>query len=80
MPIAKITHKGQITIPAEYRKKLGTDIVEIVMEDDKLIIKPVRKLGGALHKYAIKNKPIRDIIREEKEVIGNALSEKHIND
>jgi len=40
MPTAKITRKGQLTIPAEFRKKLGTDIVEIVMEGNRIIIKP----------------------------------------
>ncbi len=75
----KITRKGQITIPAEFRKKLGTDIVEVEMEGEKIIIKPIRKLGGIFHKYAIKNKPIEDIIQMEKKVIGNALAEKHNN-
>ena len=81
MPTAKITKKGQLTIPAEFRKKLGTNIVEIYMEGDKIVIKPVKKLGGILHKhkYAIKNKPIEEIIKKEKEVIENAFTEKYGN-
>ncbi|GEM_PF-531902 len=73
---AKITRKGQITIPAKFRKKLETNVVEVEMEGDKIIIKPLKKLGGALSKYAIKNKPIEDIIQMEKEVIRNAFAEK----
>ena len=79
MFIAKITRKGQITIPAKFRKKLGTDMVEVEMEGEKIIIKPIRKLGGILSKYAIKNKPIEDVIQMEKEVIANAFTEKHNN-
>jgi len=79
MFIAKITRKGQITIPVEFRKKLGTDVVEVEMEGEKIIIKPVRKLGGILNKYAIKNKSIEDIMQMEKEVMGNAFAEKHNN-
>jgi AbrB family looped-hinge helix DNA binding protein len=75
----KITKKGQITIPAKFRRKLGTDIVEVEMEGEKIIIKPVRKLGGILNKYAIKNKPIEDVMQMEKEVMGNAFTEKHDN-
>ena len=75
----KIIKKGQITIPAEFRKKLGTDVVKVEMDEDKIIIRPIKRLGGALSKYVIKNKPIEDIIQMEKEVIKNAFSEKHNN-
>ncbi|MCD6490072.1 MAG: AbrB/MazE/SpoVT family DNA-binding domain-containing protein [Thermodesulfobacterium sp.] len=75
----KITRKGQITIPAKFRKKLGTDVVEVEMEGEKIIIKPVRKLGGILSKYAIKGKPIEDVIQMEKEAIADAFAEKHNN-
>jgi len=79
VPTAKITRKGQLTIPAEFRKKLGTNIVEIYMEGDRIVIKPVRKLGGILHRYAMKGKSIEEIMKEEKEVIGNAFAERHGN-
>ena len=79
MFISKITRKGQITIPSEFRKKLGTDIVEVEMDKGKIIIKPVRKLGGILNRYAIKNKSIEDVMQMEKEVIRNVFAEKHNN-
>jgi len=79
MFIAKITRKGQITIPAKLRKKLGTNVVEVEMEGEKIIIKPIKKLGGVLNKYAIKNKSIEDIMQMEKEVIRNVFAEKHNN-
>ncbi len=80
MPIVKITRKGQVTIPAQIRKKLGTDIVEITVREGEVVIKPVKKLGGALQKYAIKGKPIEEVMRMEKEAIANALREKHLPD
>ncbi len=73
MVTAKITKKGQITIPAKMREKLGTNIVQIEMEGEKIVIKPVKKPGGILQKYAIKEKPIEVIMQMEKEVIRNAF-------
>ncbi|SFN09476.1 AbrB/MazE/SpoVT family DNA-binding domain-containing protein [Thermodesulforhabdus norvegica] len=77
MPIAKITRKGQVTIPAEIRKKLGTDLVEITMKEGEVVIKPVKKLGGVLLEYAIKGKPIEEVMKMEKEAIADAFREKH---
>ncbi len=79
MPTARITKKGQLTIPAEFRKKLGTNIVEVYMEGEKIIIKPVKKLGGILHKYAIKDKPIDEVMEEEKKVAQNVFTERLSN-
>ena len=75
----KITSKGQITIPARLRKKLGSDLVEVDMVGDEIIIRPVRKPGGALRKYAIKGKSIDEIIKMEEEVARNEFS-KECND
>ena len=74
MAIAKLTKKGQVTIPAEYRKKLGTEVVEIIMEGNEIVIRPVRHLGGVLHKYVFKDKPIEKIMKREKEVIRDAFT------
>ncbi len=73
----KITRKGQITIPSEFRKRLGTDIVEIDMRGEEITIKPVKKPGGALRKYAITDKSIEDVMKKEEEVAKNAFSRKH---
>ncbi len=75
----KITSKGQITIPARLRKKLGSDLVEVDMVGDEIIIRPVRKPGGALRKYAIKGKSIEEIMKMEEEVARNEFS-KECND
>ncbi|WP_164930913.1 AbrB/MazE/SpoVT family DNA-binding domain-containing protein [Aquifex aeolicus] len=76
MKIAKLTKKGQFTIPTGYRKLLGTYIVEITYEKGKVIIKPAKKLGGILHKYAIRDRSIEEIMKTEKEAIGDGLAER----
>ncbi len=77
MFVSKITKKGQITIPAKIRKQLNADIVQIEMVGDKIVIRPIRRPGGALQKYAIRNKSIEEIMRIEKEAIKHAFSKKH---
>ena len=51
----KISKKGQIAIPKKIRDKLATDILEIEMLEDKLILKPsksILSIGGSLKPYA----------------------------
>jgi len=81
MPIAKFTKKGQITIPVEYRKLLGSEIVEISYEDGKVIIKPAPKLGRILKEFALKGKTQREIAEIEREAISNEFiqREKDLN-
>ncbi|WP_051654273.1 AbrB/MazE/SpoVT family DNA-binding domain-containing protein [Persephonella sp. KM09-Lau-8] len=79
MFIAKITKKGQITIPAEIRRKLKTNIVEIEEKNGEIVIKPVKNLAGILQKYAKKRKSIDEILKEEKEAFANAVKAKHSN-
>jgi len=53
MPVTtKITAKGQLTLPRSVRKILTTNTVEIEVQDDKVILIPVRSVAGALAKYA----------------------------
>lgn len=45
--LAKVTSKGQVTIPHEIRKKLGIrteDKVDFVLEGNRLIMVPVKTL------------------------------------
>ncbi|MDQ7056395.1 MAG: AbrB/MazE/SpoVT family DNA-binding domain-containing protein [Persephonella sp.] len=51
MYITKKTKKGQITIPAKYRKKFNVEYFSVEMKDNQLIIKPVKSLAGSLKKY-----------------------------
>jgi AbrB family looped-hinge helix DNA binding protein len=67
MAVGKITSRGQITIPAQFRKKLGTDVVSIEMEGNKIVIKPL-SIGGMLKEYAFKDKKAEEIVEIEKRV------------
>lgn len=42
--VSTITQRGQVTLPAEVRRRLGvkpSDRVEFVIEDDRVTVKPV---------------------------------------
>jgi AbrB family looped-hinge helix DNA binding protein len=58
---AKITSKGQITIPRQIRKVLTTDTVEFEIEEGKVVLIPVRSVAGSLAKYATGEKPLAEI-------------------
>ena len=79
MYVTKITKKGQITIPAEYRKKLKSEYYVVEIKDNEIIIKPFSSPAGSLKKYAKEGKNIEKIIEEEKEAIGEAFVEKYKN-
>jgi AbrB family looped-hinge helix DNA binding protein len=58
---ATITSKGRVTIPKKVREILESDIVEFIISDDTVIIKPVRSVGGALAKYAARYVPLKEV-------------------
>jgi antitoxin PrlF len=53
----KITSKGQVTIPKEIREKLKADSVYFEVEDDTVMVKPVKDAAGSLSEYAGNIKP-----------------------
>jgi len=53
----KITRKGQVTIPKEVRDKLNATAVYFEVEDDIVMIRPVRDAAATLHEYARNVKP-----------------------
>lgn len=48
----KLTQKGQVTIPKEIREKLKSNTVYFEVEDDTVMVKPVRDAAGSLSEYA----------------------------
>lgn len=56
---AKVSSKGQITLPREVRKVLGTDHVRIVCEQGEVRIEPVNDIAGSLAHYARRPVPFR---------------------
>ncbi|MDM7274293.1 AbrB/MazE/SpoVT family DNA-binding domain-containing protein [Sulfurihydrogenibium azorense] len=79
MYINKLTKKGQLTIPAEYRKQLNSDFYVIEIEEYKIVLKPLKDLAGKLEKYGNKNKNknLEEIIEEENQALEKAFREKH---
>jgi AbrB family looped-hinge helix DNA binding protein len=49
---ATITSKGQITIPRAARKALNSSTVDIEVQGNLVILRPVQSVGGALAAYA----------------------------
>ena len=49
---AKISSKGQITLPKPVRAVLGGNLVRIVVEGNVIRLEPVPDLAGSLKRYA----------------------------
>lgn len=60
--------KGQVTIPAEFRRKLGIDtntFLDVSLGEDNLVITPVKIRGGeALREYS--DEDIERFLEEDK--------------
>ncbi len=72
MPTAKITYKGQVTIPKEIRESLSIhegDSVLFTVEEDHAILKPLRKMDISEFLGALPaTKPYLDVEEVRKEV------------
>jgi len=51
---AKITKKGQVTIPRQIRDKLESEVIQFDIVDDNVVIRPVKSVAGSLSSYAKK--------------------------
>ena len=49
---ARVTRKGQVTIPKRVRDLLQSQEVEFVVEGDTVILRPSRSVRGSLSRYA----------------------------
>lgn len=72
----KITQKGQITIPKEIREKLKTNAVYFEVEDDIVMIRPVRDAAASLSQYAGNVKPGTSIKQMKDRAWEEAVREK----
>ena len=84
---SKISSKGQTTIPAEVRDKLGLNtgdrVIFVETEQGFLIIprnRPVENLFGALRDYAIPGTTIADYDRAIGEGIGDHVEGRNGSD
>ena len=59
----KISKKGQIVIPKKFRDKLGTQVLDLEMGHNEIIIRPsksIQSLGGILGKYGKRKTAIKE--------------------
>lgn len=61
MPTATITSKGQITIPKAIRDQLPGRVVEFLLRDGEVILRPVESVGGSLSEYAQNYVPLEEV-------------------
>jgi AbrB family looped-hinge helix DNA binding protein len=60
--VAKVSSKGQVVIPVEYRRRLRiTRLVVISEEGDKLVMKPTTSLEDA---FGVDREGMKDVARE----------------
>ncbi len=72
----KITRKGQVTIPKEIRDKLKADAVYFEVEDDTVMVRPVRDAAGSLREYAGNVKPGASMRQMKDKAWEGAVREK----
>jgi AbrB family looped-hinge helix DNA binding protein len=87
MPLArsKVTSQGQISVPADVRRKLGIgpgSILEWEEEDGKIV---VQRAGGfsseEIHRKIFGNKKVKKrSLKELKDGIRNYIRERHARD
>jgi len=51
---AKITKKGQVTIPRKIRERLDSQIVEFAIVGNDIVMRPVKSVAGSLRAHAKK--------------------------
>jgi len=73
--LVKISSKGQVTIPKKMRELLGTNVVRFRVVEGKIILEPVRDVGGIFKKYV--KKPLSP--EEEREIAWQKVADEHRN-
>jgi AbrB family looped-hinge helix DNA binding protein len=78
MPITsvKITRKGQVTIPKEIRVRLNASAVYFAVENDNIILRPVRDAAGSLSEFARNVRPGVSIKQMKDQAWEEAVREK----
>ncbi len=64
MPSARVSEKGQITLPADVRRKLGISPhsrVEVLLRDNEIVIRPIKSISqlyGIFHEHVRGHQPV----------------------
>ncbi len=66
----KMTQKGQITIPHNIRKQMTSNIIQIHLTKQGIILNPIDNVGGSLKKLA-KNIPFDQARKKAWETVAS---------
>ena len=50
--VMEVSSKGEVTLPREVRRVLGSDVVTYDVKDGRVLLLPVHDAGGSLKEYA----------------------------
>lgn len=76
MPFAaKISSKGQVTLPRQVRQALGSNIVEFDIVDQKVVLMPVKSVAGSLSQYAAGETPLAEVREKVWQEVADARKE-----
>lgn len=59
--VSIVTSKGQVTLPKPVREFLHSRTVEFEISGDKIVMRPVRSVGGSLKSYARDYQPLEEV-------------------
>jgi AbrB family looped-hinge helix DNA binding protein len=59
--VSVVTSKGQVTLPKPVRDFLHSKTVEFEISGDKVVMRPVRSVGGSLKRYAQEYQPLEQV-------------------
>lgn len=71
--LVKISSKGQVTVPKKIRELLGTNLIKFKVIEGKVVIEPVRDVGGILKKYVKKSLPFE----KERELAWEKVADEY---
>jgi AbrB family looped-hinge helix DNA binding protein len=84
LPQSKVTAQGQISVPAEIRRKLGIgpgSVLEWEEEGERVVVRRAgRHTFEDIHRAIFPRKPKARKLSELKEAIGRHLRAKHARD
>ena len=80
-PQSKLTSQGQISVPAEIRRKLGVgpgSILEWAEEGDRVVVRRVGRFSSEdIHRALFAKPPAGKSLEELKDAIGRHARKKH---
>jgi antitoxin PrlF len=81
LPQSKITAQGQISVPAEIRRKLGVgpgSVLEWDPTEENVVVRRAGRYSSEdIHRAVFKERPKAHTVEEMKEAIGRHLRKKH---